>query len=122
MGRDRRYPRGSLVYWVGGTDPQLPIKVGYTRNIAIRIRRLQGASPVELYLIAYLPGTLSTEKALHDRLAPHRSHLEWFERRPALIVARQVHAVFLEDTALVLRTVVARFSNIEIAGKEVDGG
>jgi hypothetical protein len=68
--------RRGFVYFAGPLEG--PIKVGFTNNVAERLRGLQTASPVDLVLWAVIPGTLTCEAAWHDVLADERVRGEWF--------------------------------------------
>ncbi len=79
---ERRPPRPrqpSVVYYlrVGGH-----IKIGYATELA---RRMQ-AYPPTAQLLAVEPGTLATEKALHDRFTVHRiAGREWYQASDELL-------------------------------------
>lgn len=53
-----------------------PIKIGCTRNLAVRIRTLMTMSPVPLRLLGVMKG--DHEDACHMRLGVYRIHGEWF--------------------------------------------
>jgi ORF6N domain-containing protein/Meiotically Up-regulated Gene 113 (MUG113) protein len=53
-----------------------PIKIGSTRNLAVRIRTLMTMSPVPLRLLGVMKG--DHEEACHLRLGAFRIHGEWF--------------------------------------------
>lgn len=54
------------------------IKIGSASNPVYRFSALQFASPVQLRLIAILPGSYKEERALHVRFEKSRRHNEWF--------------------------------------------
>ena len=70
------------IYFIGGRDG--PIKIGFTRQLAQRLRRLQMNSPVRLSVIAAFEGDRSDELELHRLFKPQRLHGEWFRRSPEL--------------------------------------
>src|SRR3972149_7088328 len=53
-----------------------PIKIGSTRNLAVRIRTLMTMSPVPLRLLGVMKG--DHEEACHMHLGVFRIHGEWF--------------------------------------------
>ncbi|MDO8475749.1 MAG: ORF6N domain-containing protein [Candidatus Rokubacteria bacterium] len=53
-----------------------PIKIGSTRNLAVRIRTLMTMSPVPVRLLGVMKG--DHEEACHMRLGVFRIHGEWF--------------------------------------------
>ncbi len=54
------------------------IKIGYSRNVRLRIQKLaQVAGPLEL--LASFPGTRDNEAAFHRRFQSHRLFGEWFQ-------------------------------------------
>lgn len=54
------------------------IKIGYSRNVAARMKDLAGANPHELEVIATIPGGRALEAKIHAALAAHRIKHEWF--------------------------------------------
>lgn len=54
------------------------IKIGYSLNLATRLKSLQTASAHKLELIVSIDGPPALERAIHAHLAPHHSHGEWF--------------------------------------------
>lgn len=67
----------SLVYFIqAGLDG--PIKIGHSRNVTKRLRKLQMSSPVQLRLIHVEPGGELRERELHEQFATARTHGEWF--------------------------------------------
>lgn len=61
-----------------------PVKIGYTsgrawyRHALHRLSSLQSYSPVELRLLAFLPGSQEDERRLHRVFKRDRLHGEWF--------------------------------------------
>ncbi len=54
-------------------------KIGFTKhNVAKRLKTLQTGSSGELTLLAKHPGSIDTERALHERFAMDRIKGEWF--------------------------------------------
>lgn len=54
------------------------VKIGWSRNVAKRIRELQIGLPLELTLRAEIPGDAAIEKQLHCRFQAQRTRGEWF--------------------------------------------
>lgn len=71
-----------LVYFIGGR--QGPIKIGRTKNVAARLKKLQTGYHRRLYLLAAIPGSQTLEEDLHKRFAPQRMMGEWFARSAEL--------------------------------------
>lgn len=67
----------SVIYFVQGVDGG-PVKIGVSQNAAHRLKDLQAHSPVKLRLLGVAPGTIFEERKVHERLAAHRLHGEWF--------------------------------------------
>lgn len=71
------------VYFIEAVGLDL-IKIGYASDVGRRFRALQAGSAAPLKLLGTMRGGPQAECALHDKLAEHRSHGEWF-RKCALI-------------------------------------
>ncbi len=78
------WPVASGVYFALVHDR---VKIGCGRNVRVRLRDLQTASPYELDLVAVLKTSdlLHEEAKLHRCFARHRVHGEWFELRDDLL-------------------------------------
>lgn len=61
-----------------------PIKIGSTRNLAVRLRTLCMMSPVPLRLLGVIEGE-DAEDRCHFRLGAFRLHGEWFAPSPVVI-------------------------------------
>ena len=66
------------------------IKVGFTSDLKGRFQNLKGASPVDLEILTSFSGTLEDEKAIHDILADHRLHGEWFKESAVIAFLKVV--------------------------------
>lgn len=89
-----------FVYFVRGGDR---VKIGWSRKVALRVSQLQTASAEQLELLGEMPGTLDTERALHDTFAPLRVRGEWFRAEVGLLCAIRVMCGFaLSDHLAVL--------------------
>lgn len=80
----RDAPNCSGVYFVRYGE-RGEIKIGRTKNIRDRLRRLQTTSPIELVLLAYRPGSGHEEKHYHHCFAHARTYGEWFRPVPELL-------------------------------------
>lgn len=58
--------------------PNIGIKIGFSTYPKRRLANLNTASAVELQLMMVVPGTLSHEAFLLEKLAPYRLRGEWF--------------------------------------------
>jgi hypothetical protein len=61
-----------------------PIKVGWTRNLPVRLRALRATSPEPLKLLGVMKGA-EAEEHCHARLAAFRLHGEWFMPSPVVL-------------------------------------
>lgn len=87
-----RKPRAtSYVYFIQPTVGGL-IKIGAAVDPQVRLRHLQTGCPVELALLATMPGTKKTEAELHARFADARIRGEWFEPTESLLAYIERHA------------------------------
>ncbi len=55
------------------------IKIGFTTNIRLRLRKLRSQTPNTLKLLGTIPGTRRDEARLHDRFYSKRIWGEWFD-------------------------------------------
>ena len=74
------------VYFIRATTGG-PIKIGYSKNCALRLAQMQPHSPVALELVAEIEGEPSLEKRLHSYFAHLSIRHEWFEASEALLNA-----------------------------------
>lgn len=71
-----------------------PIKIGFTKNLEVRIKSLQQNCPYELELLAHFVGSGYDEKFLHRIFHKERIHGEWFEPSKSLkSLVREIAAV-----------------------------
>lgn len=73
-----RKKRGA-VYFIGCKEVGR-VKIGFSEAAEVGLAHLQCGSPVDLVLLATMPGTEDDERELHKRFAACRLHGEWFER------------------------------------------
>jgi hypothetical protein len=66
-----------LVYFIQSGDDG-PIKIGFTRNLAARLRQLQTGHPAKLRVLRAFRGDERLEAWLHRHFAAHRLNGEWF--------------------------------------------
>lgn len=86
---------GPWVYVIGA--PGLPhVKIGTSTDPKARLRQLQPGSPFPLSILWSVPGGITLERHLHDRLTAYRAHGEWFDITPlgdpVSVVQRMVRA------------------------------
>lgn len=62
------------------------IKIGFTRNLAQRVKDLHAEK-----ILAAFPGTTNDERALHERFAEFRTIGEWFVADASLIAYAKDH-------------------------------
>jgi hypothetical protein len=74
--------RPGSVYIIGFGDY---IKIGWSTNVANRVRALQEGVPETLVVIAAFPGTQKSERNLHRLFSAHRTRGEWFRKPRDLI-------------------------------------
>lgn len=63
------------------------VKVGIADDVGRRLAGLQTASPVELRLLAAVPGDESLEQRIHASLSRYRVRGEWFFLTPAVLAS-----------------------------------
>lgn len=73
--RRRDTPR--FVYFVEAGEGGA-IKIGVTANVQARIKAIQTTNPLEIRLIAAIPGDHRDERRLHKRFKDERLNGEWF--------------------------------------------
>lgn len=74
---------GKLCYFAA--DPCGLIKIGYTEDMASRLRKLRAAHSPELSIVATATGGIEREAAYHFQFAAHRLHGEWFAPHPDIL-------------------------------------
>lgn len=79
----KRRPKKHVVYFIQASCG--PIKIGTTGDIEYRLAILRGQSPVQVELLATVPGKRVEEFEYHRRFAAHRLHGEWFEPHPDIL-------------------------------------
>lgn len=81
----RRLEKGEGIYFISAGPSR--IKIGWTSDIARRMKELQiGAAP-RLALLAFVPGTKAEEAGLHQRFAHLHVRGEWFRATSELTEA-----------------------------------
>lgn len=55
------------------------VKIGFAVDVALRLRTIQGMSPVPVLCLGFHSGSLKDEGAIHRKFAKYRKHGEWFE-------------------------------------------
>jgi T5orf172 domain. len=70
------------IYLIACEQP-LSLKIGFTtKHPRTRLKQLQTGNPNKLKLIGWFPGSLQSERDIHDSLAEFRLHGEWFSLTP----------------------------------------
>jgi hypothetical protein len=64
------------VYFVAGGPF---IKIGWSFLIKTRVASLQTGNPYKLELLGAIPGSIDTERELHEMFKKYRAEGEWFE-------------------------------------------
>lgn len=80
--RDTRGTRGWVYYAQADGIPL--IKIGWTSNLAKRLKGLRAQCPAHVRYLGKHRGTILTEKAQHRRFAPSH-HGEWFPETVTLL-------------------------------------
>lgn len=73
--RDEVFPGGRSVYFIRAGAM---VKIGWSDDVAHRLRELQIASPEKLELLATCPGGRALESFFHVAFSRYRAHGEWF--------------------------------------------
>jgi T5orf172 domain len=73
-----------VVYFVSTKQNQNLIKIGYTTNLASRLRSLRTSSPDELQIHLVIPGSREDEQKLHRQFSSLHIRREWFKRAQAI--------------------------------------
>ncbi len=76
------------VYFIANNEQDdyraLRVKIGLSKDVRARVRKLQTGSPYELALMGWIIGSndRSLEKKLHEHFADRNLHGEWFQLTP----------------------------------------
>lgn len=79
--RSPHVPKGGIYFMRAGDR----IKIGFSTNPLDRFKQLQTSSPVDLELLAYLPGTFDDEREMHRLFGSLHVRGEWFQNHPAIL-------------------------------------
>lgn len=74
----------SVVYFIEAVGLDL-IKIGYAIDLPKRFTGMMTTSPAALTLLGVLDGGPKLECAIHEQLAAHRAHGEWFRKTPEVM-------------------------------------
>jgi hypothetical protein len=82
-GNSQEGGRGSVgqIYFVETEDGRF-VKIGYSTKVIRRLGQLGTLMPVRL--IGCFPGSVDTERRLHEKFASHRKTGEWFNNAPQI--------------------------------------
>lgn len=76
-----------IVYFIKPVGQDGPIKIGLSNDPARRIAEFATWSPLRLELLGSVPGSWADEQFMHECLADHLSHGEWFHASPEVLSA-----------------------------------
>lgn len=82
--RLQQLERLAQVYFIEAVGLDL-IKIGYALDLQKRFTNMMTMSPAALTLLGVLDGGPKLECALHEQLAAHRAHGEWFRKTPEVM-------------------------------------
>lgn len=74
----------SFVYFIQAGESG-NIKIGISRSVISRLRKMQTDMPEKLRLHLVIAGDLTTERNLHAELKDFRVHGEWFAPHPSVL-------------------------------------
>ena len=74
-----------IVYFFKPVGMDGPIKIGFTKDPAARLRSVNSWVPWKLEMVASIPGTLKMELRLHALLQAYRMRGEWFAGSPEVL-------------------------------------
>lgn len=77
--------KAGFVYFVQAGDGHGAIKIGFASNVPARIATLQTGCPLDLRLLAAIPGTYQTEREIQTHFADVRLRGEWFAPEPGFV-------------------------------------
>lgn len=69
------------------------IKIGFSDQLAIRIRTIMATTPAPVFFVGWMPGGRDLEAHLHERFAPNHFSGEWFIETEEV---RQVFSAILD--------------------------
>lgn len=75
-------PSDPCVYFLSAGDK---IKVGFSKNLRARFQSVQSSSPLDVFIIGWVPGDRALEKAILSLAAEHRVRGEWFVNCPDMM-------------------------------------
>jgi hypothetical protein len=91
--------RRGFIYYISSYDlKDYPIKIGFSQTVSGvhgRLKGCQTGNPHVLVLLGYHPGTMCSEKDLHEQFSKICVGGEWFKRHPELL--RHINACVLAD-------------------------
>jgi hypothetical protein len=70
------------VYFIDGGEH---IKIGFTRSLASRLKKMGTDVPGGPKILLIQPGSFKTEKVVHRQFAADRVRGEWFRKSPTLL-------------------------------------
>ncbi len=85
------HPTG-FVYFIEAVGLRA-VKIGFSHDPQHRLAELQPSCPVQLRLLAAVPGTESIESTLHHKFLNQRIHGEWFHLEKDSPLDRMVKSI-----------------------------
>jgi hypothetical protein len=70
--RQPKPAKQGTIYFIGPAEGM--VKIGFTTDVATRLKRLQCGSPVPLYILARVDGPSTMEREYHRRFEFARAH------------------------------------------------
>jgi hypothetical protein len=72
----KKYP--GFIYFIQGSTGGA-VKIGYAKDVSIRLKSLQTGYPDTLIILCAVPGSPMNEKFLHNKFSNHKLQGEWFK-------------------------------------------
>lgn len=107
---------GECLYFIqSGTGG--PVKIGYTKQLATRLKAIHKMNGGSVRFLGALAGTLEDEKRFHEKYASDRLHGEWFRLSPEILLflcgAGMKPTIAVEATTELLNTFSLHLTNAE---------
>jgi len=61
------------------------VKIGFTVDLATRLKTLRSMSPAPVSLLGTIKGSLRLERFLHEHFRKHHAHHEWFRAHESIV-------------------------------------
>jgi len=106
------------VYFIRAVGSAGPIKIGWSKNVAERMRTINRWVPFDLELLADLPGAHAEEQRVHLAFAHARRRMEWFDGTDG-IAALIRDAATSRDASVISTASLARYAALDGEGVAV---